>query len=331
MNQSARRVAAPRDIRFTKPIGTQLVSLSGETMGTTWSVRAIVPPDFNTTTARAALEAALDAIIQQMSTWRPDADISRFNDLPAGASITLNAQFRAVIECALAVAAETDGAFDPTIGALVDLWGFGPTPRTQAPSESEIRDALALAGWRKLSLTTTTLAQPGGLRLDLSGIAKGYAVDELARVLSAFGLNSYLVEIGGELRGAGVKPDAQPWWVDLEAPPASTDAPILLTLHDLAVATSGDYRRFREHDGQHIAHIIDPRTGRPLDNTVASVTVIHESCMLADAYATALSVMGAPAALAFADAHALPARIFTRGDASTREYLSAALADMLGA
>ncbi|MBL8546948.1 MAG: FAD:protein FMN transferase [Hyphomonadaceae bacterium] len=298
-------------------------------MGTTWSTKAVAPTDFDARAAEAALRAALDAIIAQMSGWAPDSTLSQFNAAGAGATYDLPAHFHAVLQCALDVARRSDGAFDPSLGALVDLWGFGAHPVAGDPAAREIADALAQSGWAKLTPDGSRLKQPGGLRLDLSGIAKGYAVDELARVLSERGLNSFLVEIGGELRGAGVKPDAQPWWVDIEEPPGSPRAPILLALHNLAIATSGDYQRFDESSGRRISHTIDPRTGRPLESSPASVSVIHPTCMLADAYATALMVMGVEDGLRFATTNALAARFVRGAESGFEEILTPAFAAML--
>ncbi len=298
-------------------------------MGTTWSAKAIAPSDFDARAAEASMQMQLNAIIDQMSGWEPTSLLSQFNALPKGARIALPEHLLIVLERALQVARESDGAFDPTLGALVNLWGFGATTPAADPNAQEIADALANAGWQKLNLKSASLGQPGHLRLDLSGIAKGYAVDELARILSSRGLNSYLVEIGGELRGAGVKPDGQPWWVDIEEPPGSARAPLLLALFDLAIATSGDYQRFGQSGGARIAHTLDPRTGRPLLTSPASVSVLHQSCMLADAYATALMVMGPIQGVAFAASKNLAARFVATAEFDYAETLSPALIEML--
>lgn len=298
-------------------------------MGTRWSAKAITPSDFDARAAETEMLAALEMIIAQMSSWDPGSVLSRFNAAKAGATIALPEHFLAVLCGAMTVARETGGAFDPSLGALVHLWGFGAKPQPRDPEAYEIARALEAAGWSKIDLANATLRQPGKLQLDLSGIAKGYAVDELTRVLSARGLNSYLVELGGELRGAGVKPDAQPWWVDVEEPPGSPRAPMLLAAHNVAIATSGDYQRFGAFGERRIAHTIDPRTGWPLENSPAAVSVVHSSCMLADAYATALMVMGADAGLAFATQHGLAARFVASAERGFEETLTPAFAEML--
>jgi thiamine biosynthesis lipoprotein len=297
------------------------VEFGGETMGTSWNLRAFAPAGFPASRFMADIEALFADIIQQMSPWAPQSDINRFNDLPGGAWLDLPAHFNAVLDCAMEVAQQSDGAFDPTLGALVDLWGFGaPPPKRDAPTDEDIAAALSCAGWRKLVRDGAKLQQPGGLRLDLNGIAKGYTVDQVVALAKRAGLPSCLAEIGGELSGYGVKPDGQPWWVELEQPPGARTSRTLGALFDIAIATSGDYRRNAVVNGQTISHTISPRTGRSIENGVRSVSVIHKSCMWADAYASAITVLGAERGMQFADALDICATITTH-DAS--EALSA--------
>uniref|UniRef100_UPI0025D489D1 FAD:protein FMN transferase n=1 Tax=uncultured Caulobacter sp. TaxID=158749 RepID=UPI0025D489D1 len=185
-------------------------------------------------------------------------------------------------------------------------------------------------GWKRLTLDGDTLFQPGALRLDLNGIAKGFGVDQAAAALDRAKVTSYLVEVGGELRGVGAKPDGQPWWVELERPPTANDAEkTVVALHDLSVATSGDYRRFFDHDGRRYAHTLDPATGAPTTNPTVSVTVLAQDCMSADAWATALTVMPPDVALAFAAEHDLAVLIVSRSANGLEERLSPALRAML--
>ncbi len=223
----------------------------------------------------------------------------------------------------LAIAAVTDGAFDPAIGALVDLWGFGPRPVPTPPTGHEIDTAIARSGWRRLAFEpgTRRLRQPGALALDLSGIAKGHAVDTVADLIGAHGIRHALVEIGGELAGHGLRPDGEPWWVDLEAPPGARLPPLRIALHGLSVATSGDYRR-----GE---HTIDPRTGRAATAGVVSASVIHRSTLAADAWATVLTVLGADKGATLAASMGIAARIVTRNPAGWQETITAPLATML--
>ncbi|WP_165185413.1 FAD:protein FMN transferase [Caulobacter soli] len=317
-----------------RPIGGAVLALAGETMGTTWTVRLVAPPTADAQALTAMAQRELDGVVAEMSPWEPLSDLSRYNRAAAGSWTALPPAFAQVLRCALEIAEQTDGAFDPTLGALVDLWGFGPRPFSGAPPQAQdIARTREAAGWRRLVLDGDNLFQPGGLRLDLNGVAKGFAVDRVAAALDRAGARSYLVEVGGELRGTGAKPDGQPWWVELERPPtANDDGPrTLVALHGLSVATSGDYRRFFEHDGRRYAHTLDPATAAPVAHSTVSVTVLADSCMRADAYATALTVMDPDKALAFATAHGLSALILAQGPAGLEERLSPALSAMLDA
>ncbi len=288
-------------------------------MGTDWSVQLIDAPADSLDT----IETVLARIIAQMSNWEAGSDISRFNRLPLGQWMALPDDFLHVLYAALDIARTSDGAFDPAIGRTVDHWGFGPSPyRSKAPID--------IAGpWRSIEIDGQHARRLADVTLDLSGIAKGFAVDAVANALRALGPRHLLVEIGGELRGEGIKPDLQPWWVDLEAP-AGIDLPVMrVALSGLSVATSGDYRRFRETDGRRLSHSIDPRTGRPIDNRVASVSVLHASAMMADAWATAITVLGPEKGMALAARHELAVLMIVREAAGGREYMTPALAAML--
>ena len=299
-------------------------------MGTRWSLHCVsaVPVD----TLRADIGTLLASIVSEMSNWEADSDISRFNRAPAGSWHSLPAQFHEVLETALSIARESEGAFDPTVGPLVDLWGFGPSREPgRVPDRAAIATAASEAAWSRISSDRAARRafQPGGAELDFSGIAKGYAVDRIGRFLDAKGIRHFLAEIGGELLGRGIKPDGQPWWVDLELPPGCTVAPVRIALHSLAAATSGNYRRFFRQSGHIFSHTIDPRTSSPIDNGIASVTVLHESCMIADAYATAISVMGPDKGLAFASARNVAVHIIVEKDGGWEEIPSPAFAAML--
>lgn len=325
-----RRVFIPHELTALAgqlPAG-RLQTLRGSTMGTTWTVK-FVDSGFALTAVESAIQEALDIVVDQMSTWLPTSDISRFNEAAAGSWHALSADFYCVLDCALTLAKETDGAFDPTVAPLVNLWGFGPqSPGPYYPTAAQVEAALAATGWRRLTLDSTTrrLQQPGGVTLDFSGIAKGYGVDKVCVALRQLGLSHYLVEVGGELAGAGIKPDGFPWWVTLERPPHSTLPEAAIALHGLAVATSGDYRRYFKYAGRCYAHTMDPRTGYPVQGAARSVSVLHAQCMYADALATALLVMGLDAGLAYAEAHAVAAAFV---DNSGAEHCTAALLSML--
>ena len=316
----------------------QVLQLQGLSMGTTWQVKCVPPPGLPAERLRQGIQARLDQVVDQMSTWETESDLSRFNRAAPGTVVPLAAEFNRVLDYALTVARETAGACDATAGALVNAWGFGPgspfrTTGFEPPSEDRIADARSQGGWQRLKLDPVrrTAIQPGGLQLDLSSIAKGFGVDQVASYLEETGIGSFLVEVGGELRGAGVKPDGQPWWVRLEQPGADAGVvDTVVALHGLAVATSGDYRRFFDAADARYCHTIDPRSGRPVGPDMASVTVLHEACMAADALSTALMVMGREEGVAWADRHGVAALFRIRhcaDDAAARAGTSVHLSE----
>jgi thiamine biosynthesis lipoprotein len=316
-----------------RPVGGSVRAFGGATMGTTWSVKAVLPATTDLPALEAMVQRALDAVVAEMSPWAPLSDLCRYNRATPGSWTLLPPATATVLRRAIAVAQQSDGAFDPTLGALVDLWGFGPRAFSGGPPDATDITALREAGgWTRLTLDGDALFQPGGLKLDLNGIAKGFGIDQAAAALDRAGVRSYLVEVGGELRGVGAKPDGQPWWVELERPPTANDSEqTLVALHDLAVATSGDYRRFFDHGGRRYAHTLDPATGAPVTHATVSVTVLARDCMGADAWATALTVMAPDTALAFAAEHDLAALIVSRDASGLQERLSPALRAMLDA
>ncbi|SPD58692.1 FAD:protein FMN transferase (plasmid) [Cupriavidus neocaledonicus] len=320
------------------PAGARLQRWGGPAMGASWSVAALLPPDADagaTGAIGAGIHAVLERVIAQMSNWEADSDLSRFNRAPAGSWHALPADCFAVLQTALQVARDSGGAYDPSAGPLVDLWGFGPAPARHAPpSPEQVRAMRGRCGWARIEVDAAgrRARQPGGVALDFCAIAKGFAVDAVAHYLCEQGLDHHLTEIGGELRGHGVKPDGMPWWVALEAPPGpASDAAqqTLVALHGLSVATSGDYRRYFDSDGRRYAHTIDPRTGYPASHALASVTVLHAQCMLADALSTALTVLGPDAGMAHARRHGIAARFLVRTADGFLEHLSPAFAAML--
>ncbi len=330
-----RRVVVPSELsaRPKAPRDRIVQSLEGETMGTTWSVKLAVPPVLSLAEIRRDIERELGAIVAEMSPWEPDSHISRFNRSPADSWHRLPDSFFAVLDCALSIAEDSGGAYDPTVGSLVDLWGFGPAgPRTENPG-GPAQDVARSCGWHRIEILREqrNVRQPGGVSLDLCGVAKGFAVDRVADTLCASGCTDFLVEIGGELRGEGVKPDGSPWWVALEPPrprAASVIGETIIALHGLSVATSGDYRRYFERNGKRYAHTMDPRTGEPVSNGVISATVIHRSCMYADALSTALMVLGEGAGMAWAAERNLPALLVFEHGAGLRQVSSPAFAAM---
>lgn len=301
---------------FPAPDARVLHSLHGQTMGTHWRVELCASRGAPIEGVHAGIQTRLDAIVAQMSTWEPDADISRFNRAPAGSRQVLPTPFFDVLACAFDVARDSGGAFDPTVGPLVAAWGFGAHAGLQAPPDPALLDALRpRVGWQRIALdaTTRSAVQPGGVELDLSAIAKGFAVDDVSAWLRHIGMSAALVDVGGELSGFGHKPDGSPWRVLVETgDDDSAAAPCVLALDGHAVATSGTHWFRYEAGGHEYAHTIDPRTGRPVDDAAAAVTVVADSAMQADAWATALTVMGVDAGLAFARDRGLAARFVPR-------------------
>lgn len=317
-----------------RPPSDLIWSLSGETMGTTWSVRLVPPPGAAQGDFAAAVEEELARIVAVFSPWEVDSEICRFNAAPAG-TWALSDDLWALLTQALDLADDVNGAVDPSLGALVDLWGFGPPgPRSvllPLPSDEEVEAARAVSGWQKLRLHREAQAaiQIGGMKLDFSGIAKGHAVDRVSDRLSALGATSHLVEIGGELKGRGVKPDAQPWWVEIEAVAGSPAPRTVAALVDLAMATSGDGRRAFTHEERLYSHTLDGATGRPVDNGLAQVTVFDASAMRADALATALTVLGPIEGPELAEALGLAAHFTERTPDGLIERMTPAFAAML--
>lgn len=236
-------------------------TLAGETMGTTWCVK-LVAPRVSLHALHDGIQRQLDRVVAQMSTWLPDSDLNRFNRAAAGSWVALPEELFTVLRCALEIAEASAGAFDPTVGPLVDLWGFGPEGRRAIPDTAEISALRDRIGWRRLALRAESneVLQPGGVQVDLSAIAKGYAVDLIANHLQGHGIGSALMEIGGELYGYGRKPDGTAWRVLVEADPdRDNSAPQVLRLQELAAATSGDHWHRYQHEGGEVAHTIDPR------------------------------------------------------------------------
>lgn len=281
------------------------ITFSGATMGTVWTVRlSSLPPGLSGPALRAEIEALLEQVNAEMSTYRADSVITAFNQAAAGEAVRLPAGFASVLIEALYWAEVTGGAFDPTAGPLVNLWGFGPPQRRDdVPEAQAIEQTRARVGWERLDFVPErgTLIQPGGVFLDLSGIAKGWGVDVLAEHLIERGVAGFLVDIGGDLRTHGRRPDGRAWRVAIERPrPGVRELQDVLELGSVALATSGDYRNFFETEGRRFSHLIDPRTGFPVDHGTVSVTVVAERCVTADALATALSVLSIEEAWALA-------------------------------
>lgn len=280
------------------------LTLHGPTMGTRWSVTLDTPPGTDAQALHRDLAAAVQQVDAQMSPWKPDSDLTRLNQAATGAWVDLPPELLVVLARALEIARLSAGAFDPTVGALVDAWGFGAVREQPDPAAIQAaRAGAAAAGHERLEIDTATgrARRHAPMQLDLCGIAKGYAVDRMAAVMLRHGVVHALAALDGELRAVGSQAGGQPWPVALESPePGRRAARGVIELQDLAVATSGDYRRFWQVGAARVAHTMDPRRGAPLNNAVTSVTVLADACMDADAWATALLVAGPGEGLALA-------------------------------
>jgi thiamine biosynthesis lipoprotein len=318
------------------PAAAQLRRLDGQTMGTTWSVQLVLPSAQSAEQVRRGIQAELDRVDAQMSTYRPQSDLSRFNRAPAGSWQALPPEFFEVLQHALQLAKDSDGAYDPTVGPLVNLWGFGPDQRPrQPPTAAAIERAKARVGWWKLKLDPVARRawQPGGVCVDLSAVAKGYGVDQVGRYLQRIGAATWLVEVGGELKAHGRKPDGTPWRVGIERPDAAAGAVIAadelvrtIELDERAIATSGDYRHVFEDNGRFYSHHIDPRSGWPVPHEVASVSVLADAAMQADPLGTTLSVLGAERGMAYARRHDLAVLMIVRTAQGLEQRMSPAFA-----
>lgn len=289
----------------------QRYSLHGQTMGTQYSAVFFTAMKVDTAVINAQLFAAVDTVDRQMSNWKPDSALNRLNDAPENAWWSIPQELFEVLETALLVSKQSQGAFDIGVGDLVHAWGFGPSKGLQ--NEGQIA---ALKAQAQQAATQVLEMDPGRCRvrklapitLDLAGIAKGYGVDRLAHCLDSLGITRYLVGIDGEMRARGTKPEAQAWAIAIEMPRRHVrEVMAVMELSDAAIATSGDYRNWVEHQGKSYSHTMNGALGEPVSNRLAAVSVLAASCMLADAWATALTVLGETAGIALAQARGMEA------------------------
>lgn len=295
--------------------GPQPVTLSGYTMGTSYTVKINAPLDDNTASAiHESLENELRDINDSMSTYLENSELSRINRSPADEWIPLSQPLFRVLLAAFQVNRNSIGYFDITVGPLVNLWGFGPVAANSAiPDDKDIAAAMNSVGMDKLLLDTNEALLKKTLQetyLDLSGIAKGYAVDALGRILlDEYKLPDFMVEIGGEITAHGVNSEGVPWQIGIEKPVSLRRVvDSVITLENRSLASSGNYRNYFETGGKRYSHTIDPATGRPVTHNLAAVTVIHRECMLADAWATALLAAGPEIGMQLANLHQLAAQ-----------------------
>ena len=289
-------------------------------MGTRYRVTVPEPLPAAADEISLAVRAALERVDALMSTYREDSELSALNRHAANRAMRMSPETFHVLAAAREISEATSGAFDITVGPLVDAWGFGPSGQGEPPSSEAVERLRLNSGWRKLVLDarerTVRKAAPG-VRSDLSAIAKGYAVDQVSRRLQELGCEDHLVDVGGEMRIAGSNPAGERWRIGIERPDAAGRVVHrIVALSDTGVATSGDYRNFRDDDGTKRSHVLDPRSGRPVATGVASATVLDPSAMRADAFATALLVLGERDGIELAEREGLAVLLLVRDGAS---------------
>lgn len=304
-------------------------ALNGPTMGTRWSA-LFFAEEIDETALTAALQIVVNQIDDQMSTWNPDSDLMRFNAAPIGTWVDLPAHLLKVMTLGLEIGRASGGAFDITLGAPVKAWGFGP----DAAQETDIRAAMEGTKVRaqdalEIDLTQGRARKHADVAVDLNGIAKGYGVDRLAETLVDVGISDALVGIDGEMRSMGTRPDGTPWTIAIEAPDHDRRAPhSVLALEDGAVATSGDYRHWVEVQGRRLSHTMHPTLRAPMANGPASVTVVAPTSAAADAWATAIMVLGIDAGFVLAGGQGLNVLVLERGEGA--EILSHGTGPLFG-
>lgn len=284
-------------------------------MGTRWSALFFKAPGFDPTSIQVALQHAVDEVDGQMSTWKPDSDLMRLNRAPEGESIEVPSRLAHVLTLGLNIGRTTGGAFDIGMGDAVSAWGFGPDTANSPGIEAALRRSRRPA-YELIEIDDNRVCKREAITIDLNGIAKGYGVDRLAETLIKHGIQSGLVGIDGEMRVLGLRPDGEPWAIAVEAPETDCRKPhSLLSLHDAAVATSGDYRHWVTLQGRRLSHTMDPLRGVPLTSSPASVSVVAPTCAQADAWATALMVLGPSAGSALLSREGLSALFLMRDEA----------------
>jgi FAD:protein FMN transferase len=311
--------------------------LRGAAQGTTYHIKYVAQPKtLDASRLHADVEKLLAEIDQQMSTYRPDSEVSRFNRAPANEWFAVSPATAKVVVAAQQISEKTGGALDITVGPLVRLWHFGPNSETNGPKKAEFQppteaaiDAIRkLVGYKKLDMRLSPPAlrkQVDGLEIDLSSIASGYTIDRLASLLDQRRINNYMVELGGEIRAAGTRADGQPWRVAIERPMADKrELASAVTLANAALATAGGSRHFFEYAGRRYSHVIDPATGRPVEHTLASVTVAADTCLAADGWDTPLMVLGPRRGYECAEKYKIAALFIEHSDAGDADQATAA-------
>lgn len=310
-----------------EPPEERTLTLDGEAMGTAYRVTVPRPLPVAVDALSSAVAEQLEQVDALMSTYREDSELSALNRHESADAFPVSPQTFAVLAAAQEVSEATSGAFDITVGPLVEAWGFGPSATLEAPAPDVVARLRRATGWQKLTLdeaSQTVQKSSQGIQCDLSAIAKGYAVDQVARAIEGLGCRDYMVDVGGEVRLAGLNAAGKRWRIGVERPDAvGRVVHRILQVTDTGVATSGDYRNFRMEAGRRLSHVLDPRIGEPVDTGVASATVLHGSTMRADAFATAFLVLGEREGIAVAEREGLAVLLLIRdGDGGFREVTS---------
>ena len=302
-----------------------VVHLNGPTMGTTYNIKYVIEDEGGREDLQRKVDDRLAEINKLMSTYDTTSELSRFNQYRYTDTFAVSDETKLVVTEALRLGELSDGVLDITVGPLVNLWGFGPNKRpAHIPSQEQIDEVRDFVGLDKIAVSDSGLIKRHPMvYVDLSTIAKGYGVDQIAELLERHGLKNYLIEIGGEMRVRGHRGNGDPWLIAIEKP-VTTERAIqkVVTIGRNAIATSGDYRNYYEDDGVRYSHLIDPRTGRPISHNLVSVTVVHPSSMTADGLATAINVMGWEQAKTLAEEQGLAVLLIRKTDEGFEEYIS---------
>ncbi len=304
------------------------VHLSGPTMGTTYNVKYLTAEGTpSSKDLHQGIDRLLEQVNDQMSTYREDSELSRFNQYQGTEAFDVSEQTATVVKEAIRLNKLTLGKLDVTVGPLVNLWGFGPEARRDVvPTEQELAERKANIGINHLHVNGNKLVKDlPHLYVDLSTIAKGWGVDVVANYIESQGIHNYMVEVGGEIRLKGINKESVPWRIAIEKPSVDERSiQEIIEPGDMAIATSGDYRNYFERDGIRYSHIIDPDTGYPISHKVVSVTVLDESCMTADGLATGLMVLGEVKGIEVANQHNIPVFMIVKTDDGFQEIASEA-------
>ncbi len=307
-----------------------MIELAGPTMGTAYSVKVVSPPP---TVDSGAVQSTIDAVLadidRQMSAYRPDSEISRFNAAATTEWFPVSNDFAAVVEAAQRVSEQSSGAIDITVAPLVNLWGMGPAGELKAvPDEAAIDSVRRRVGYRNLEVTRSPAAlrkRIAELTIDVNAVAPGHAADLLASKLAALGIADFMIDIGGEVRARGRNARGEIWRIAIERPLDAEPAPYAIArIGDAAITTSGEYRHYVMRDGRRYSHTIDPRTGRPVEHRLASVVVVQPTALKADAWATALNVLGENEGYALAERLQIPALFIVNEDGGWVHRMTAA-------